>query len=99
MLWSSWRRALSSELCLDSSWAFGLGKLLLHFRNVDHREHLTRLHVIADVDANIGQVSGDFGEEIRFFEGFKGGVGFETLRHRDAARTHNLDQRRAIRLR
>ena len=39
-----------------------LGKLLLHLRDIDHREHLTRLHVIADVDANVGQVSGDFGE-------------------------------------
>jgi hypothetical protein len=29
-------------------------------------KHLTRLHVIADV---IGQVSGDFGEEIRLLEG------------------------------
>ena len=77
----------------------GLGKLLLHFGNVDHREHLTRLHVIADIDANIGQVSGDFGEEIRFLKGFEGGVGLETLSHRDAARMHNLDPRGAIRLR
>ena len=76
----------------------GLGKLLLHLGDVDHREHLTRLHVIADIDANIGQISGDFGEEVRLLEGFEGGVGLETLCHRDAARTHNLDPRGAIRL-
>src|SRR6476646_5123363 len=56
----------------------GLSKLLLHFGNVDHRQHLTRLNVIAEIDANIGQVSRDFGEEIRFLEGFEGGVGLET---------------------
>jgi hypothetical protein len=49
----------------------GLSKLLLHFGNVDHRKHLTRLHVIADVDANIGQVSGHFGEEIRRLKSFE----------------------------
>jgi hypothetical protein len=75
-----------------------LGKLLLHFGNVDHRQHLTCLDVIADIDANIGQVSGDFGEEVRFFEGFEAGVGLETSCRRDAARTHNLDPRGAIRL-
>ena len=77
----------------------GFGKLILHFGNVDHREHLARLHVIADIDANIGQVSGDFGEQVRFLKGFEGGVGLETLGHRGAARTHNIDPRRAIRLR
>jgi hypothetical protein len=77
----------------------GLGKLLLHFGDVDHREHLTRLHMITDIDANIRQISGDFGEEIRFLKGFEGGVGLEMLSHRDAERPHNLDPRGAIRLR
>jgi hypothetical protein len=77
----------------------GFGKLLLHFGDGDHREHLTRLHVIADIDANIGQVPGDIGEDIRFFKGFEGGVGLETLGHGDAARTHHLDPRGIIRLR
>ena len=87
------RTALGFELGL------GFCKLLLHFGNVDHREHLTRFHVIADVDANIRQVSGDFGEEVRFLKGFEGGVGLESLGHRGAARMHNLDPRRAVRLR
>ena len=99
LLRSSPRRALSSELLLGFELGLGLGKLLLHFGNVDHREHLTRLNVIADIDANIGQISGDFGEEIRFLEGFKRGVGLQPLSHRDAARMHNLDPRAAIRLR
>jgi hypothetical protein len=48
--------------------------------------------VIPDVDANIGQVPGDFGEEIRLLEGFERGVGFQPLSRRDAARMHNLDR-------
>ena len=55
--------------------------------------------MIADIDANIGQVSGDFGEEIRFLEGFERSVGLQPLSHRDAVRMHNLDPRAAIRLR
>jgi hypothetical protein len=47
--------------------------------------------VIANVDPNIGQVSGDVGEEIRFFKGFEGRVGLEMLAHRDAARAYNLN--------
>jgi hypothetical protein len=55
--------------------------------------------VIADIDANIRQVSGDFGEQVSFLKGFEGGVGLETLGHRGAARMHDVDPRRAIRLR
>ena len=87
------RTALGFELSL------GFGKLLLHFGKVNYREHLTRFHVIADVDANIRQVSGDLGEEVRFLKGFERGVGLETLGHRGAARMHNLDPRRTVRLR
>jgi hypothetical protein len=47
--------------------------------------------VIADVDASIGQVPGDFGEEIRLLEGCERGVGLQPLSHRAAARMHNLD--------
>ena len=65
------RTLLGSELGLV------LGKLLLHFGDLGHREHLTRLHVIPDLDANIGQVPGDFGEEISLLEGCERGVGLQ----------------------
>jgi hypothetical protein len=55
------------------------------------REHLTRLHVIADINANVGQVTGDLSEEIRFLERFERGVGLQPLCNRDATRMLNLD--------
>jgi hypothetical protein len=76
---------------LGSELGFVLGKLLLHFGDLGHREHSTRLHVIAEVDANIGQVSGDFGEEIRLLEGGERGVGFQPLTHCAAARMDNIN--------
>ena len=76
-----------------------LGKLLLHFGDVDHREHLTRFHVVADINANIGQVSGDFGEEIRLLESGEGGIGLQPLSHREAPRMHHLDRWAALHLR
>jgi len=63
-----------------------LGKLILHFGDVYNREHLTRLHVIADINANIGQVAGDLSEEIGFLEGCERCVGLQPLYHREAAR-------------
>ena len=55
--------------------------------------------MIADIDANVGQISGDFGEEIRLLKSFKGSIGLETLSYREAAGMHNLNPRRVIRLR
>jgi hypothetical protein len=55
--------------------------------------------VITDIDANVGQISGDFGEEIRLFERCERRVGLQPLRHREAARMHNLDRWAAIHLR
>jgi hypothetical protein len=52
--------------------------------------------VIPDVDANIRQVSGDLGKQVRLLESFEAGIGLETLGHRGAARTDNLDSRRVV---
>jgi len=54
--------------------------------------------VITDIDANVGQISGDFGEEIRLFERCERCVGLQPLSNRDAARMHDLDARAAIHL-
>src|SRR3979490_1943092 len=40
----------------------GLGKLLLHFGNVDDREHLTRLHATRWTTQDNNTRRGDFGE-------------------------------------
>ena len=52
--------------------------------------------MIADVDANIGQISGDFGEEVRLFERCERRVGLQPLSNRDSAGMHNLHAGAAI---
>jgi hypothetical protein len=57
---------------------------------------LTRFHVITDIDANGGQISGDFGEEIRLFEPCEHRVGLQPLNHCAAARMDNIDPRAVL---
>ena len=71
---------------------------MLQFGDIDHCKHLTRFHVITDIDANVRQISGDFGEEIRRLESLQRGIGLQPLSHCHAARIYDLDPWPVIRL-
>src|ERR1700730_18043210 len=86
--WSTWRRAVSSALCFEASWAWSSASCCSSSGDIDHSEYLTRLHVVTDIDANVGQISGDFGEQIRLFERCERRVGLQPPGNRDAARMH-----------
>src|SRR5258708_2698907 len=75
------------------------GQRIPHSGDAYRRERVTRLHVIADINPNIGQVAGDLSEEIGHLEGFKRGVGLQPLYHGGTARMLNLDPRTRIHLR
>jgi hypothetical protein len=47
--------------------------------------------VVANINANIGQVARDLSEEIRFLERFQRGIGLQPFFHRGAARLLKLD--------
>ena len=52
--------------------------------------------MITDIDANVGQISGDFGVEIRLFEPCERRIGLQPLSNHDAARMHDLDAQAAV---